>query len=372
MSEVLARVRVEETHGIRRFLYPLTAVVQIAPSEALQKRLAGGETTLIHALTLTGPDGDPVPLQVSGLRGTVGSPKLLLDFAVSLAPLSETEFVLRDSGEKAVIHDPLTISQGAQGELENVQEKFAITLSDSGEINSVVYDGTSHLRAPSTVTRNGTAATMVSGIISHASPLSAQVDAQGRYADGCATTIHARLTACKSWATISHRLENTGASDSVTFTLPFAPTTPTLTYDFGVGNGVYGKLHASGPQEVVWHTAFDDDPYARWSLSVGGRRDYVGSAATAEEFQAQRWFHVIDNDKALAVAITEIPASCTHLTVTLKEDGTVQVRFDLDGEAASVAEFGVCYHFLNDIPAISAATNPQSILLPPTVEVLPA
>ena len=36
-----------------------------------------------------------------------------------------------------------------------------------------------------------------------------------------------------------------------------------------------------------------------------------------------------------------------------------------------VAEFGVCYHFLNDIPAIAAATNPQSILLPPTVEVLP-
>ena len=36
-----------------------------------------------------------------------------------------------------------------------------------------------------------------------------------------------------------------------------------------------------------------------------------------------------------------------------------------------VAEFGVCYHFLNNMPAIAAATNPQSILLPPTVEVLP-
>ena len=53
-------------------------------------------------------------------------------------------------------------------------------------------------------------------------------------------------------------------------------------------------------------------------------------------------------------------------------DGYVVVAsvYELEG-ASPVAEFGVCYHFLNDVPAIAAATNPQSILLPPTVEVLP-
>ena len=29
MSEVLARIRVRETHGIRRFLYPLTATLNL-------------------------------------------------------------------------------------------------------------------------------------------------------------------------------------------------------------------------------------------------------------------------------------------------------------------------------------------------------
>ena len=50
----------------------------------------------------------------------------------------------------------------------------------------------------------------------------------------------------------------------------------------------------------------------------------------------------------------------------------MQIAFTLGDSGDEHAEFGVCYHFLNDAPAIAAATNPQSILLPPTVGVLPA
>ena len=74
--------------------------------------------------------------------------------------------------------------------------------------------------------------------------------------------------------------------------------------------GVYGKLHAEEPPEVVWHTqSWARRPYARWSVTVDERRDYVGVRRPPKNFVAQRWFHLIDSDKALAVAITQVPAS---------------------------------------------------------------
>ena len=91
------------------------------------------------------------------------------------------------------------------------------------------------------------------------------------------------------------------------------------------------------------------------------------SARRRPEFPSQRWFHLIDGDKALAVAITQVPASCKHLAVRLTADGLVRVSYELEENQSPAAEFGVCYHFLNGIPAIAAATNPQSILLPPAV-----
>ena len=67
----------------------------------------------------------------------------------------------------------------------------------------------------------------------------------GHYKDGGAGRTTLDLTACKSWATVTHRLENAGAYEDVDFALPFALTSPTPTYDIGIGNGIYGKL----PQE---------------------------------------------------------------------------------------------------------------------------
>ena len=96
----------------------------------------------------------------------------------------------------------------------------------------------------------------------------------------------------------------------------------------------------------------------------------MGEVATAEEFRSQRWFHLIDSDKALAVAIAYVPKECQVMTVRLTHAGNISVAFKLD-ETSPAAAFSVCYHFLNDVPAIAAATNPQSILLPPAVEVLP-
>ena len=268
-----------------------------------------------------------------------------------------------------------------RGFVRNTQQRFTLLLDMDALPGEVVYDGIRHLRKPGErcrLTCNGEQATVRPMTAINASNENACVGAfvneSVSYPDGRFATTQSQITACKSWVMVTHTLEQPKPHDEVVFTLPLAITSPTLTCDFGVGGYVFGKLDDKAP-EIVWRTEFGDAPYARWSVATAGRTDYVGEVATAEEFLPQRWFHLIDSDKALAVAITRVPPDCREMTVRLTHEGDVSIAFKLGDTVADHpdehADFGVCYHFLNDVPAIAAATNPQSILLPPVVELLP-
>ena len=60
------------------------------------------------------------------------------------------------------------------------------------------------------------------------------------------------------------------------------------------------------------------------------------------------------------------------MTVAPNVNGDCEISFQLGEEVSGPAAFGICWHFLNGIPAAAAATNPQSILLPPIVELFAA
>ncbi len=359
MSDVLARIRVRETAGIRRFLYPLYAKVALPPDTPLQRlRLSDGTNDL--------------PMQVTH-RGT-----FRLDFAISLDPHATRDLALMEGPSSASLDDPLRLTKKDNpGLLSNQQKRFQIGLHYDGTIREVIYDGIPLLREPLCISRNGDLPQEGGDLFYHApdfSAITAWTGASRRYPDGTACGTDTEITACKSWATVTHKIKQAQRGDEIVFTLPLAITSPTITCDFGVGGYVFGKLDEKAP-EIVWRTEFGDTTHARWSVTTAGRTDYVGEVATAEEFLPQRWFHLIDSDKALAVAITQMPPDCRELTVRLTHQGDVSVAFLLGDTVADHpdehADFGVCYHFLNDVPAIAAATNPQSILLPPVVEVLP-
>ncbi len=360
MSEILARIRVRETHGIRRFLYPLSIVITLPDG-------AGMFTTGLQT-----SDGHDIPLLISSASG-VEEPPHKLDFAVSLEPLSTRELVLVGDTSPALVTDPLHFNLAPVGNYQrSKQQRFQLDIDWDNNIVGVVYDQVSHLRRGSTLTRNAEAMERHDYRNLFGDDLiAAWAVAFGHYADGCAAQNRVELTACKSWATVIHRLEQPQPNDEIVFTFPLAITSPTLTCDFGVGGYVFGKLDGMAAPEVVWRTEFGDAPHARWSVATAGRVDYVGEVGTAEAFLPQRWFHLIDSDKALAVAITQVPKDCREMTVRLTHGGDVSVAFRLGAAVSGPAEFGVCYHFLNDVPALAAATSPQSILLPPVVEVLP-
>lgn len=362
MSEILARIRVRETAGIRRFLYPL------------QTKILRPHGVLPSNIGMEDEDEQPIPFQLSRiyLGDDNWSQEYTWDFAVSLEPFASREYVLAADKPQAAIDDPLQITSTSQNAVCNVQKKFSISLDWDGFISMVTYDGISHLRQAMEITRNGIVVEAnESGVGAPDEQLKQSIEATGVYdADMCNYQTKSDITACKSWVTVTHTLEQPKPQDKIVFTLPLAITSPTLTCDFGVGGYIFGKLDEKAT-EIVWRTEFGDRPYARWSVATAGRTDYVGEVETDEAFLPQRWFHLIDSDKALAVAITKVPNGCREMTVRMTLEGDISITFRLGETITGHAEFGVCYHFLNDVPAIAAATNPQSILLPPVVEVLP-
>jgi hypothetical protein len=371
MSEVLARIRVRETAGIRRFLYPKVVTLQLP---------VDSDTTQFKFIL---PDGQPIPTEFQAAEPDYlekeGRKRFSIRFALSLAPYEEVELALQYGGfDGSLVDDPLSIERTENGGLTNSQKRFSISLAKSAAISQVIYDGITHLRSPDKIELNGFVVPDGFPNATTGSHLALQYSAAGGYSretpgernieDFLSVT---SLTACKSWAERYHWVHEPIAHDEIVFTLPLAITSKTLTCDFGVGGYVFGKLDSKAT-EIVWHTKFGDTPYAKWTVATAGRVDYVGEVDSAEAFLPQRWFHLIDSDKALAVAITKMPNACQSLTVRLTIEGDVSIAFTLGDTVTGHADFGVCYHFLNDVPAIAAATNPQSILLPPLVEVLTA
>jgi len=350
----IADVTVRESHGIRRFVYPLSMLLRIPEAY----RIAG--------LRLVGQDGQAVPLQVT--PADPGRDSLLrLDFAISMGPFETLNFFLCTGPPDACVDDPLRVVEGKF--IRNEQRRFVIALDRLGEIQEVVYDGLSHLRSPSSLKRNGESPVLLNTSV-HADglPISARVTAHTQYEDGCMARSDAEISAYKSWVMLRYRLEKPRTCDEIVFSLPLLASSPHPTCDFGVGGGIYGKLQEGAAPDVAWHTDFSTD-LVRWSLVSAGRMDYCGTVTDRKEYLSQRWFHVIDRGKALALAITHVPDDCRTMTATLSSRGAVTISFHLGKKASAPAEFGICCHFLNDIPALSAATSPQSILQPPSVEI---
>ncbi len=372
----LGLVRVCETHGIRRFLYPVSLEI---PASLLHPPNGPG---LIMA------DGRPIPLQVTPSTTKPGL-YCRLDFAVSLSPLEKLELKLLTGGEAPLPARSFTPEAEGLGQVDRrgtrpgaddplqteekkrfrtTQRRFSVEFDRCGTLHEVVYDSVPHLRAPTAFNLNGRPAAL-EGAAAFASgfPLSARVMAVGQYPGGCGAVTHLETTAYKSWVMLTHLLSRTQPGDELVFNLALAVSSSVVTCDFGVGGGIYGSLQSEVCAEMVWGSEFLHSEGVRWSITSSGRTDYVGEVQTTGEYVRQQWFHLVDGPRALAVAVTQVPKCCREMKVTLRANGDLAVAFRM-GEAAEVsAAFGLCCHFLNNIPAIAAATNPQSILLPPVV-----
>lgn len=350
----LPRLRVKEVHGIRRFLYPLEITVMIPADVDLSK------------MALQTHNGLSVPYCTERLAEsqwisdelTVHTTRL--QFAISIGPLEVIDLTLTP-GSPEPVPDGLQFRDigDDQTALRSTQQRLTLDISDSGCLSRVVYDGIDHLRSPFLITMNGadlqTRPVKNDGMC-RKSALAASVETVGSYDGGTTANITTEITACKSWAHITHTPHNTKPGDIVAFALPFAAVGDDLLCDFGAGGGVYMRLGRKPGLAITWTV----DDKLIWTLKNGDRVDFQGRLSARE----QAWFHVVDAEKSLAVALTEIPDDCEALSVRIDSSGDIVIGY----VGKSDGTFGVCYHFLNGVPAVAAATNPQSIILRPIVE----
>ena len=105
MSEVWGRLRVRETSGIRRFLYPLAAYVNLPLRQKLGESKTDSE--MYGKLALVTTSGENVPRQMTSLTRTFTA---RLDFALSLAPYETQELMLATGDPLDTVPDALRIT----------------------------------------------------------------------------------------------------------------------------------------------------------------------------------------------------------------------------------------------------------------------
>lgn len=348
----LPRIRITEPSGLRRFLYPLTVTV------ALPEGYNPGK------IALRKEDGASVPLQIAHVEGQ----NHRVDFAVSLSPHETIELTFAD-GAPEIVPDPLHVAD-ADGIVTNSQQRLRLEIGLDSLPRSVVYDGVQHLRAPVHIEHNGVTPAMTSSANGPgmSATIAAWTTATGSSPDGIASRTHTEITACKSWVTVTHEVAEMQTGDAVTFTLPFATTADKLVADFGTGNGTYAHIPSEFGRDIVWHAEQSEAGWA-WRLAVSGRLDYVGSLLP-HELASRNWLHVIDGDKSIAIAVLSPLEGLASLETRISGNGEIVTTFRTDASARGKRNFAVCYHFLNALPPIAAATNPHSILEPPVVELV--
>jgi hypothetical protein len=357
VKEALARIQVKETEGIRRFLYPIHLPF-LLPSHL--------ERAPLH---LTNPAGQTIPAYISKAFG-----EMRLEFPVFLAPYETGEYLLIHGSASAPLEDPLTLITRTAGGLRSEQQRVAFDLSERASVDQVTYDGVAHLRQPMQIRRLNSSDWILHSSNYAGNPLNGWIEAAGDYSDGSAVRTRTEITACKSWAHHSLRLDHPQEAEILQFICDFNGGDSPLIFDTGLGSGLYGKI-GTPSTEIVCHLSADgSDENDVWEWSIGPinpqtnqRRDDYRGLCSGTDFRSQRWFHVVGDRRAIAFAITALPDTCHRLTVRLSAEGLVSITAETQGNDGSL-EFGLCAHFLNDIPAIAAATNPQSILLPPSAE----
>jgi len=165
----LGTLLVRETHGIRRFLYPLATTLElphgVAPAD----------------LGLARSGGQPVPLQCT-LEPKRDSAAVRIDFAVSLAPYEQVTLILGTGMDTGLIDDPISL-RAADGYVSE-QRRVRLEFERTGSISQILYDGIRHLRGPSRITRNGEAAAGTDHVIN-----------AGRWAPACSHSANMQTVA---------------------------------------------------------------------------------------------------------------------------------------------------------------------------------
>jgi hypothetical protein len=131
--------------------------------------------------------------------------------------------------------------------------------------------------------------------------------------------------------------------------------------DFGATSMVYAALRKDQSAEFV--AAYQTSGGTSWFVDLGGQRYAAGRGLAAEG-----WAHVMDRERATAVAIADfaqaVPGGRDRIGAS--SDGRLTLRRELPRGQTKELRFWL--HFVSMPVQVGAATSPQSMQSPPKVE----
>jgi hypothetical protein len=384
---------VSETAGIRRFGYPVTAVLPLP--EPVK------DTDHFRLL-----DGDkPVAAQFCPHSDTTkGIRAVSLDFNASPGPLERREYVVE--------YGPIVSVSKAKGGLrvETTEKEFRIihpgglqfhvSREVPGLINQVRTEKTNFLKADY-------AGLVVSAIgftpigKNKDGKLTAKVIKEGPLAVALrferfknfgpagevASVVDMEFPISKSWVRIDWMMDDKpGIVTSLGAEWKLHVEGEPILFDFGAGSSVYGQLQkgeSARLRQKGESARLRQNPVARaasvprWETFLGpaeALKPYVVSpgSATPPDRDAEGWAHVMDRERCTAVAVANFAASKVGAEITVDADGRLRIWRQFaqpNGDVPRGAKrLTFWLHFVGMPVHVGAATSPQAMLAPLHVE----
>ncbi|MBI4603226.1 MAG: acetylxylan esterase [Planctomycetes bacterium] len=385
-------LRVRETAGIRRFSYPVAALLEPAgllpgPAPGARFRLLEGER--------------PIEVQARSVAA-VGERRdvLSLDFEGDFLPFQERRLVLE-------VGDVEAPEPRAGLRVEDLEDAYRIAndphltwmVPKRGFLRAVATPRSEYLDAPLEL-----AVRLASGGVqplrppggarlAKEGPLSCLVVWEGgEGAAGEATfasRVELEVPRAKSWARVTWTLADaagsvSGLSARVGLKLQAGPTL----VDFGARGLVYaalrpgqsalfraglvpGAAHASdaSPWEVLRGPPGQLEPYVAAPLPPATGARATGEPAAAEAVEG--WAHAMDRERCTALAVAAFGKG-TRDRIEVAASGALEIGRDFAAEGAAppsgTKSVTFWVHFVDMPPHVGAVTSPQSMLAPLEVQ----
>jgi hypothetical protein len=382
-------VVVRETAGIRRFGYPVKAVLSLAEQ---QKDVS-------HLRLLE--NGKPVVAQFMPLGDAKhGIRAVALDFNVSHAPYESREYVVeygsvrpgpqpRGGVDVVTVNDLLRVRHGKELEFDVPKDLL-------GLLHQVRTPQTEYLRPGSAglwirykdniCFRAGGFGPYGVATVAHVTkvgPLAGALRFEStealRGGRSVASVVLLDFPLSKSWVQVTWIIDDpngfvAGLGADLNLNIQGEPTL----VDFGAGSLVYTPLRRG--QAAVLRAGSLDGPNSSapaWQTltgPVGGLTPYVLAPRGMQLPPAEGWAHIMDRERCTAVAVQGFARPGQIAEITVEADGRLQLwrQFGRGNGAPSPAgpkRLTFWLHFVGMPVHVGAATSPQAMLAPLEVEV---
>jgi len=330
----VAKFRVKETAGLRRFSYPVRTSIR------------ANETSL--ALF---ENGKQIPAQFTARQGG----EVEIDFNASPGPWESIDYRVEKAAAGEAAGNTISVTQadgkftvrvGAQEYL--VPENLSVLLEKAtGGPRSYVRSGSPGLLL------NESPVIATKAIVTKRGPLVAGLRFESPEQK---SVVEMEFPRSKSWVEVRWTVDDrdrrvTSMSASLNLLIE---GTPTLV-DFGADSTVYGVLRVG--QSFTLSAALGAP---HWAV-------YLNEAMYASKARsvAEGWAHVMDGKNATAIAVDKFGRHSGDL-LAAGADGAVKIRRTLAPKSPRILHLWL--HFVPMPVQLGAATSPQAILSPLTVE----